>query len=118
MAITNGSLMITTHVVLLEQIMRGESDRATLADSTDYRRISRHFPDRTSLLTFDKGDAQVEALYELVQSGAFGEIVPGVDLTKLPKFELIRKYLPSSGGYAVPDANGALFVSFSLKPQE
>ena len=34
-------------------------------------------------------------------------------LRKLPPFEALKKYLPISGSYTIPDENGVLFVNIS-----
>jgi hypothetical protein len=69
----------------------------------------------------------MKPLYEMFKSGKASEsmaafpplakILEGIDFKKLPDFDAIKKYLPASGSYGVPHANGAVFVSFTLKTQ-
>ena len=45
----------------------------------------------------------------------FGREREGIDLSKLPPFEVLAKYIVSGAGYTVPDKKGSKSVSFSLK---
>lgn len=120
-AVAREHLMIASDVTTLEAAIRDEAGRSSLAKSEDFQRIAQHFPEKTSIQGFQKQDSQVQALYEMLRSGknlipgASGDLIPGVDFTKLPPFESIQKYLKPSGTYTVPDERGALVVSFSVK---
>jgi hypothetical protein len=69
----------------------------------------------------------MKSIYEMFRSGKASEslaafpplakIIEGIDFKKLPEFDAIKKYLPATGSYGVPHANGAVFVSFTLKSQ-
>ncbi|MFG0332240.1 MAG: DUF3352 domain-containing protein, partial [Maioricimonas sp. JB049] len=114
-AITRGYLLFATHARMLEDVIRRDEAENPLADSEDYQRIAAHMPEKLSILGYQKPDAQVRAVYEMVRSGQLDAVTEGrIDFSKLPEFDVIRKYLPTTGSYAVPDERGALFVNFSL----
>ena len=114
LAVARDSLLATNNVTVLEQMLREGRNGSPLGESTEYKRVARHFPAKTSMLSFARQETQVKALYEMLRSGQIGQDVQGVDFEKLPPFEQVQKYLPVSGSYTVPDRQGALFVSFSL----
>jgi hypothetical protein len=123
-AIVHDSVMFSNDVARLEQVIVGDKDRKPLADSDRYKTLAKHFPTKTSILGYQHQDTQIKSLYEMFRSGKvsdalansdFGKVLEGIDFKKLPDFEVIEKYLPSSGTYAVPHGNGALIVGFTLK---
>jgi hypothetical protein len=57
----------------------------------------------------------LKAAYEMLKNAEDTDFLEGIDVKKLPPFEVLEKYLRPSGSYAVPDKKGALFVSFQLK---
>ncbi|MEO1997301.1 MAG: hypothetical protein ABGZ17_18695, partial [Planctomycetaceae bacterium] len=111
MATNRGHLVVATDVSMLEQMIRGDVD--SLKESSDFQKIMQHVPDRISAITYQKPESQLRQVYDLLRSGAVP--IPNIDLSILPEFDAVRKYLPTSGAYYVPDKNGALGVSFSLK---
>jgi len=123
-AVVNDYLMFSTDVSRIEQVIIGDKDRKPLAESVKYRTLAAHFPVKTSMIWYQEPDKQLKPLYEMLRSGKAQEMiantplnkfVEGIDFKKLPNFEAIRKYLPPSASYAIPEGNGAVFVSFSLK---
>jgi hypothetical protein len=114
LAVARDSLLATNNVTVLEQMLREGRGGTSLGDSTEYKRVARHFPAKTSMLSFARQETQVKALYEMLRNGQIGQDIEGVDFSKLPPFEQVQKYLPLSGSYTVPDKQGALFVNFSL----
>jgi hypothetical protein len=117
LGVVQGHLAITSDVTMIEQMIRADADQPALVDSEAYRAIAAQFPEKTSMVAFKKQDSQMQAAYEMLRSGQLGleAFIEGLDFTKLPPFEAIKKYLPPTGGYASPDDYGALFVSFTLK---
>ena len=115
--VANGHLLIATDVTRIDQIILADKDRKPLAQSENYKKISKVFPAKTSMLSYQRQDTQVRALYDMLRTGPLAQQLEGVeiDFKKLPPFEAIQKYLPATGSYAVPDKNGVLFVNFSLK---
>ena len=115
-AITEGQLVVTNDTPLLEGMMRGQASRAALVDSAEYKKISKFFPSKTSMVSFQRSEAQFKTYYNMLKNS--DNIWEGVDVSKLPPFEAIVKYLQPSGGYTVPDVNGAKSVTYSLKRAE
>ena len=115
--VANGHLLIATDVTRIDQLILADKDRKPLAQSENYKKISKAFPAKTSMLSYQRQDTQVRALYDMLRTGPLAQQLEGIeiDFKKLPPFEAIQKYLPATGSYAVPDKNGALFVNFSLK---
>lgn len=107
-------LIMTSHIPLLESVLRtGDSDDS-LVNSEEYKAISAHFPRETAIIHYQKQEKQMEVLYKMAKSGVFSQFLPEFDFSVLPDFELIKKYLSNGGSYAVPDERGALLVSFTL----
>jgi hypothetical protein len=116
MTVADGKLLASSDVTLIEQALRSDKDRKSLADDPDYQQIARKFPPKTSIAGFQRQDEQIRPVYEMLRSGNAPFPFKGqIDFTTLPEFEVIRKYLPATGSYAEPDKNGALMVSFTLK---
>jgi hypothetical protein len=114
-AVTEGTLVITNEVQLLENVIRGQEGRGlALVDSPDYKKVAKLFPSKTSMLAFQRSDALIRMYYDLAKKVG-NDYVQDVDFTKLPPFEVIAKYLTASGSFSVPDKKGMKTVSFSLK---
>ncbi len=114
LAVAKGNLFFSNVPARLEEVLRSKAGKP-LADSKQYQRVAGHFPPQASLVLYQDQRDQLRASYEAVRSGESDSGVPGIDGTKLPPFEDVERYLLNSGTYAVPDENGALIVSFSLK---
>ncbi|MEX1098607.1 MAG: hypothetical protein WED34_21350 [Planctomycetales bacterium] len=115
--VAQGHLMFTSNVTQLEQVLRQDRDRQPLAESPAYKKVSAHFPEKVSMLSYSRDAVAVQGAYKALRSGQFAEFLPAIDFTKLPPFEDLQKYLSESGSYTVPDKNGALFVDFTLKAE-
>ena len=113
-AVAKSQLFIATNVEQLEDYLRIDEAEEPLANSTEYRRISSHFPSETSYLSFARPAAQLKPIYEQLRSGQMDAVVDGIDFSTLPEFDTLAKFLTNSGGYAVPADKGALMISFSL----
>ena len=119
MAVQQGQLMIAMPGTLLEQVIRG--DVKPLAQSAEYKQLATAFPAKSSVISFGKSDSQMKSVYDLIKGGGLplppeaGANALPLDFTKLPPFESIKKYLQPSGSYVIPDENGVVFVSFSLR---
>ena len=119
LAIHQGQLMLAMPGTLLEQVIRG--DVKPLAQSAEYKQLATAFPAKSSVISFGKSDSQMKSVYDLIKGGGLplppeaGANALPLDFTKLPPFESIKKYLQPSGSYVIPDENGVVFVSFSLR---
>ena len=114
-AVAEGQLVVTNDTAMLEGMLRATSSGASLADSAEYKKIAKHFPAKVSMISFQKSDAQLKALYDLMKNAENQEYLEGIDLQKLPPFEVVQKYLRASGSYTIPDKKGALMIGFQLK---
>lgn len=113
-AAAKSSLIFATDPTRMEEILRS-GGAAPLAQSGDYKAIAERMPDKVSMVSYSDQRDQLKTIYEALRSGQFGQQLEGFDFSVLPAFEDISKYFRSSGSYALPDENGAMFVSFSLK---
>ncbi|MEX0717703.1 MAG: DUF3352 domain-containing protein [Planctomycetaceae bacterium] len=116
--VAQGHLMFASQVTLLEQVLRQDQDRRPLAESPVYKKVAAHFPEKVSMISYSRDAVAVQGAYKTLRSGQLGMLIPGIDFSKLPPFEDLRKYLGDSGSYSVPDRNGALLVDFTLKANE
>jgi hypothetical protein len=125
LTVIQNHVMFSNDVSRLEQVILGDKDRKPLADSEKYLKLAKHFPNETSIQWYQEQEGQMKGLYEMFKSGKMSEtlaaipplakLIEGIDFKKLPEFDAIKKYLPPTASYGVPHANGAMFVSFSLK---
>jgi hypothetical protein len=125
LTVVQNHLMFSNDVSRLEQVILGDKDRKPLADSEKYQKLSKHFPNETSIQWYQEQEGQMKGVYEMLKSGKLAEslaafppvakLLEGIDFKKLPEFDAIKKYLPPSASYGIPHANGAVFVSFTLK---
>ncbi|QDU80915.1 hypothetical protein Pla110_26510 [Polystyrenella longa] len=115
MAVAKGYFFFTTEVQLLEQVVRGVAAADSLVQSDKYLKLAEHFPAQTSIIGFSDPTDQIKPVYENFQSGQLGALIPDIDFTVLPDFEVIAKYFGTSASYMVPVGNGALAVQFQLK---
>lgn len=131
-SITKTHLMFATHVELLDKALESEG-KGGLAGSADFQKVAAKLPPQVSMLSYSKGEAQWRAIYQLVKSGALakqlrtqleqrdeiaaflGGIVDSLEGKNLPEFSAIKKYMTSSGAYAVMTEKGLSFYTFSLK---
>ncbi|QDV51060.1 hypothetical protein [Gimesia fumaroli] len=116
--IAENQLFIANDVKQIENVLRKDRGVGSLVNSDNYKRISENFPEKTSIITYQNSDAQVHALYELMRKNDNNVDLQGLDLSKLPSFEVIQKYLPISGGYTVPDDQGFFTSTFGIKKSE
>ena len=116
-AVAEGQLVITNDTPMLEGMLRSDTAAAaaTLADSAAFKQISKHFPAKASMISFQKQDNQLKQMYDLLKNAENQTFLEGIDLGKLPPFEVLQKYLRTSGSYTVPDKEGALTTGFQLK---
>lgn len=113
--IAENQLFIANDVKQIEKILRKDRGVGSLINNQNYKRLSENFPEKTSLITYQNSDAQIHALYELMRKNQNTASVQGLDLSKLPPFSVIQKYLPISGGYTIPDDQGFFTSTFTIK---
>lgn len=121
--VANNMLMVGVGGSLLEQALRNDDDIRPLSQTDDYKKIAEHFKSGAVAVTYTDPAAQYKSLYDMLKSGNAADNFPGmdelfarIDFTRLPSFEVIRKYMAPAGGSWVADDNGVLMETFSLKP--
>ncbi len=106
--------VFASDVSLLENVIRASSNGTGLIGSSDYQTMSERFPEKTSMITFQRTAERMAPAYKMLKSGTLGQLLgfDEIDFTKLPEFDQIRKYFPLGAAYLVPDERGAIFVGF------
>jgi hypothetical protein len=117
LAVSEGHLLFASDVRLLERVLRGVGDAETLADSAAYKRIARRFPSKTASISFSRQDSQMKSLFDMLRTAPTGLVngLEGLDFSKLPDADVLKKYLPPTGSYMEQDAKGLKITSFSLR---
>lgn len=111
--VASGHLVISNDTAAVEAMLRSER-QPSLVDSAPYRKIAKHFPKKMSMVSYTNSDSQVKSVYELLKNSDNADFLDGIDMKKLPPFEVLQKYMRPSGFYMVPDKKGALTVGFQL----
>ena len=118
LAIANGNLFFSTDTERMENLLRKTTGEA-LSTTAQYSLVAGHFPAEVSMLAYQHQRDQLRGPYEMFRTGKTGAELPTgageFDPSTLPPFEDIEQYLLPSGGYGIPDANGALLVNFSVR---
>ena len=84
-----------------------------LADDKSFQRQTSRMPKRVSLFGVQRSEQQMQALYKLLKSGGpAGDGAP--DPATLPEFDVIKHYFLPGVTYAVPNARGFEYVTYSL----
>lgn len=114
-AIQDKMILIAKDPEQLKLTLTGPA-RAPLVKSDTYTELAEDIPEKVSLLAYQDPADQLESSYEKARAGDFDSFTEGkIDLSVLPPFETLRKYLSPSASYFVPDEHGTLGVQFSLK---
>lgn len=114
-AVKDNMILIAKSPEQLKLTLSGPA-KAPLTSSSDYQALGKLIPQKVSLLAFQDPADQLEAAYEKARSGELDSLTEGeLDLTLLPPFDVLRKYLSPSASYYVPDEHGSIGVQFSLK---
>lgn len=118
-AVVDQHLMLSSDPSMLENAIRPRSGIASLADNPTFQKVAKKFPNKMSVMSYQNSRGQLKVYYDLLKSGGLPLPEDVTELTdKLPDFEVLAKYLRSSGGYVVPDKKGALSVNFTLKSED
>lgn len=113
---------------LLEQVLR--SGGPGLADNPTFQALTKHYPAKSFSLSYQRPDEVARVYYDMIKTGQFKEMVqqqareagqpiPDVEIIDpklLPDYSVFTKYLTQTGGYGQSDEDGAVFTSFTLKP--
>ncbi len=124
--IAKGNLLVSTEPTFLEQVLR--SGGAALADSPEFQAIAKKYPEKTSILTYDRTEEQARLVYDMIKGEGFQKALdqanannPGekvenpIDPKKIPDFSVFAKYLAPGGTFGIQDEQGVTITSFMLR---
>lgn len=144
MAITvkNGYLLVGSHLDFLQKVLTPVKDRETLVRDVDYNIVNKGIDglglSKNCARAFSRTDEEYRATYELVRQGKMPEsetmlarLMNGllgsgkkgetrkqrIDGSKLPEFEVVRRYLGPAGLAAESEQAGWFIKGFLLKKQ-
>jgi hypothetical protein len=137
--VAHGQLLVATHIDILAKVLADESVRGTLGASSDFLRIEEQLGQlrlkEQSAQAFTRTDDAYRGVYELLKTGRMpesesmigkllnsllGEGKEGVlrqqqiDGSKLPDYDLVRRYLGPAGLTATTEENGWMVTGFLL----
>jgi hypothetical protein len=145
--VVHGHMMIASHFDFLKKIVVGSPRHKTLRDLTEYRTVHAEL-DRLigskgtgvpSVRTFSLTDEEYRPTYELLKAGKMpeSETLLGqllnrifsegkddvvrkqkVDASKLPNYDMVRRYLGPAGTAVLSEDDGWLVVGFSVSKQQ
>ena len=95
------------------------SDDGTLAESKNYKQLTKLMPAKNSMITFSDMAKQLKPTYDMLKSGKLDAAFEGqFDSSILPDFEQISKFFSVSGGYTIPDEKGVFSENFLFSSEE
>ena len=135
-------LFISSHIDLLKKVLSQKGDRNLLNNTEDYQQIevelAQMAPGELSFRAFSRTDDEYRPIYELIRAGRMpeaettlgrilndflGEDKEGVlrtqkiDGSKLPDFEMVRRYLGPAGLAVRSEENGWFVIGFTLNKE-
>jgi hypothetical protein len=134
-----GQLFVATHIDILAKVLSEEGARGKLGASDDFHRVEAELarlrlPEQSGQM-FTRTDDAYRGVYELLKTGRMpeaesmigrllnallGEGKEGVlrqqriDGSKLPEYDLVRRYLGPAGMTLTTEADGWLLTGFTL----
>jgi hypothetical protein len=122
MAVVEGTLMVSTNPRYLHSVLSSRGKKRTLAESHDFQQATGDFPEKTSMLTYQRQDRRFEGLYETIRAGKlqlslYGGMMAGLalDFSKLPPAEAIRGYLQTSSSFIEPVERGFRMIEIGFR---
>ena len=139
--VANGQLYIASHLDFLVKILQDREQRETLGATVDFQVIGEkveRFGSQHCAWVFSRTDQEYRATYELIRAGKmpesetmlgrtlntlFGAGRKGVlrqqeiDGSKLPEFEVVRRYLGTAGSFGVSEDSGWFLKGFMLSEE-
>jgi hypothetical protein len=122
-SIDQGSLMLSTNTQYLGSLLSSRPKRRSLSQSQAYRQATGEFPEKTSMLSYQRQDRRFEGLYEAIRGGKFqlplyGAIGTGLglDFSKLPPAQAISNYLQNSSSFIEPADKGFRMMEIGYRP--
>lgn len=137
--VAHGYLMVATHIDILTKVLTEFENGPKLADSADYKRVAQDLagiaqPEQFGQ-AFTRTDEAYRGTYELLRTGKMpesesmmgkllnslmGEQKEGVlrpqrlDGSKLPEYDMVRRYLGPAGMTMTTEPTGWLLTGFTL----
>ena len=112
-AVAHDCLLFSSTVAQLESVIRADPDITSLADDKDFQHSISRMPPRVSLMGVQQSVQQMRMIYNLIRT-----YIPagndGPDPSTLPEFEAIKHYFLTGVSYAVPNAQGFEYVTYTL----
>jgi hypothetical protein len=138
-AVAHGHLFVATHIDILAKVLARVEEREMLANSADYRRVQAEIAKLAEseqfAQVFTRTDDAYRGTYELLRAGKMPEAesmmgkmlnsllgdgkegvlrTQRIDGSKLPEFDLVRRYLGPAGLTATTEADGWYLTGFTL----
>lgn len=142
-AVARGHLFVSSHVDFLEKVLGDNEEGGRLADNADYKRVNEELTKlgagEVCIRNFTRADEQLRITYDLFKTGKLPEsetvlaqIIrsaqeepadgtlrkPEFDGSKLPDYEVVRKYLGIGGTYVATEENGWVVVGFLFRKEQ
>jgi len=141
MTVANGHLLVASHIDFLQKALTTAKGKQTLGGSVDYRIIMAELDklagSPSSMRGFARTDEAYRATYELLRAGKMpqsesvvgrvlnamfdvreGEVrVQKLDGSKLPDYEVVRRYLGPAGTVVVSEDTGWIITGITLNKE-
>ena len=139
-AVVRGHLFVASHVDFLEKVLDGVDERDRLTNDDDYKRVNAELKKlgatEICIRNFSRADEQFRITYDLFKAGKLPEsetvlaqIIrsaqeeqtdgtirkPELDGSKLPDYQVARRYLGIGGTYAATEEDGWIVVGFLFR---
>jgi hypothetical protein len=139
-AVARGHLFVSSHVDFLEKILAGADEHQRLENDGDFQRVNDELKKlgatQVCIRNFTRADEQLRITYELFKAGKLPEsetmlaqiihsaqeelpegVVrkPQLDGSKLPDYQVARRYLGIGGTYIATEDNGWVIVGFLFR---
>ena len=137
--VANNHLLVASHYDYLVEILKQADARASLANSVEYGQVQEALTKlgagENALRSFSRTDEQLQPTYELIRQGKMpeSETMLGrmlntlfssgkkgvvrkqeIDGSKMPDFEVVRRYLGPSGSFLTSEDDGWFFKGVLL----
>ncbi len=119
-AIAKDTLFVSFGPTLLEQVLRGGP---SLDQNPQFQLVAKEFPAEMSGFTYVRLEDSLRQAYDIIKSGKLENPNPNgpkveldkvIDVTKLPDFSVIAKYLSPGGAYFTQEEDGLVVTGFML----
>ena len=141
-AVTHGHIFVATHIDILAKVLIEADNPQKLAESADYLRVEATIaklaqPEQFGL-AFTRTDDAYRGVYELLRTGKmpeseslFGRMLNSmlgegkegvlrtqrIDGSKLPEYDMVRRYLGPAGITMTTEADGWFVTGFTLNKE-